>query len=453
MIILLFIFAFLCISGISFFLGYGFSQYLLQRQLGEIRGRASNQKTSLILVLPFIFSSPQNILALLLQQLQELRNKEEELTRRYELLTTHVAASIIICKPGGEILFCSPYTEVLTGYSLDEIYEHHHDFFERIIAASDLERFHRAQTISELGQDTQLRYQIRHRNGMPLWLESRMVPVSDHTDEVQSVMSVSVDVTQSVNYQKQIEEQNRDVSDFAYMVSHDLKAPIFTIKGMASALLEDYATQVGKEGQELLQYILQAAKRLEQLIVSVIEYSAISTKRLHEDDVDLRLVLDTVLQDFAQAIKETKASVCIPPDLPLVRGEQMRFYQVFSNLIGNALKYRSPSRSPQIHIRVAHCNQRQLLLEVQDNGLGIPAEKLNDIFRPYHRAHGNNIEGSGIGLACVKKIVEQLGGTVSATSILGEGSVFSVFLPLSTPRPQAIPKELVRCFQKNETTQ
>lgn len=379
-----------------------------------------------------------------------LRAELELLRERYELVTNNIAAAIVLYTADGEIAYCSPYTQVLTGYTPDEEIEYPRegarDLFEHLVLEQDLERYRRARLVSQIGEDILVRYRIRHRSGLTLWLETRMVPVCSDEGEVRSVMSVTIDVTDSLSYQQRIEEQNRDLNDFAYMVSHDLKAPIFTIKGMAAALVEDYGEKIGDDGKTLLNYIIDGAKRLEQLVGSVLEYSALSIKEGQETDVQLNEVLKNVRDDLTELIRNKKAVLEIQAEMPAVRADPIRIYQVFSNLLSNALKYSSPERAPQISVRARPGSNNYVMIEVQDNGLGIPTAKCQDIFRPYRRAHGNIAEGSGIGLACVKKIVEQVGGVVSVKSVEGQGSTFIVTLPSAEVRPQQIPDDLARLF-------
>ncbi len=379
--------------------------------------------------------------------LQTLRANISEIVERYEVLTTNLAASVIITSPEHGVLFCSPFTHVLTGYSVEDVFESEGDFLESITVEEDLDRYNRARMVSSIGEDILVRFRIRHRSNINLWLEARMVPICDDEGEVISVMTVAIDVTDTLNYQKQIEEQNQDLNDFSYMISHDLKAPIFTIKGMATALAEDYKDTLGEDGSQLINYILQGASRLEHLVASVLEYSAVSTGTSSEQDIPLALTLNNVMDDFRELINETNAQIILPEDLPIVRGNDVRLYQVFSNLFGNALKYRSPERTPEIRVVVKPHNSQFIIVSVIDNGSGIPKERLEDVLRPFHRAHGSEIEGSGIGLACVKKIVERLGGTINVQSEVGSGSNFSVKLPLPKANPREVPQELARAFE------
>lgn len=402
-------------------------------------GRAGDRSAALDLVSES--STTEELLAM-------LRSKVGELLARYELLTTNIAAAIVIYDTDRRVLFCSPFTEVLTGFTIDEIYGSDKDLLAEIVLESDREKFDRARSLAAMGEDYSVRYQVLHKSGLKLWLETRLVPLCDPDGKVVSLMLVTIDVTESVNHQRRIEEQNQDLSDFSYMVSHDLKAPIFTIKGMATALQEDFGEALGSEGKELLDFIMDGATRLEKLIASVIEYSSISTKQHKDDSVDLNDVMRQVLQDLSEQTKQAHASISVDSSLPVVRGDPLRCYQVFSNLVGNALKYRSKDRPAAITVRGGTTGRDLALIEVIDNGSGVPNDKLSDIFRPYHRAHGKEIEGSGIGLACVKKIVERAGGQVGVRSVQGQGSTFWVSLPTPPPKPQAIPDDLLRAYSE-----
>jgi signal transduction histidine kinase len=264
-------------------------------------------------------------------------------------------------------------------------------------------------------------------------------------------MSITIDVTDSIQYQKQIEEQNQDLNDFAYMVSHDLKAPIFTIQGMADALKEDYGNVIGDDGRKLLDYITNAASRLTMLVESVLEYSALTNSDDTLSDVSLEDLIPNVISDYSEKLKNIDSKIQLVNQLPFIKGEPVRIYQLFSNLIGNAIKYRKLDKTLEILISSSNISPGYAQIDISDNGIGIHENKLEDIFRPYRRAQsrdteGEDIEGSGIGLACVKKIVDKIGGRVSVSSKLNKGSTFSLILPLSKPSERKIPKDLERLF-------
>jgi PAS domain S-box-containing protein len=368
-------------------------------------------------------------------------------SEEFELVLNNIAAAVVLYHDDGSTRYCNSYLSVLTGYSFEELESPvSRDLLEGIILREDQDRFARAKKICALGEDSLVRFRIRHKSGLTLWLETRMVPIYNTRDAKYSVMSISIDVTETLQYQKQIEEQNQDLNDFAYMVSHDLKAPIFTIQGMADALREDHGSVLGQEGLSLLQYISSAAQRLTTLVSSVLEYSALTNSDETLEEVPLSEIIPNVISDFTEQMRHIDANIHIQEPLPIIKGEPVRIYQLFSNLIGNAIKYRSKERSLSIEITATQTSPTQTMVQIKDNGLGIPANKLEDIFRPYRRAHGGDIEGSGIGLACVKKIVDKTGGRISVTSEEGTGSTFTLTLPLSRPGERKAPRDLERLF-------
>jgi len=361
---------------------------------------------------------------------QSLKDQIFALSKRYDLLATNLAAAVVIYGDDKEILFCSPYIEVLTGYSSEEVRRIPNGFWPTIARNEDRTRFLKALEISRSGKDVQIKFQVSHKSGIKLWIESCMVPLYTEDGKVEAVMIVSSDVTMVLNYQHQIEEQNQDLNDFAYMVSHDLKSPLFTIKGMANALQEDYNDKLDADGQDSLTHIVDAAERLEKLISSVIEYSVVSTRSDDEDIVDLQGTIQSVIADQSRQINDKKVEIIINGNLPTIEADPIRTYQLFSNLINNAIKYRSPNRTPIISITANPPVDGMLTIDVTDNGIGIPANKLEEIFRPYIRLHGEEVEGNGIGLACVRKIIDRLGGHISVESIVDAGTTFHVTLPV-----------------------
>lgn len=375
-----------------------------------------------------------------------ISDEDKAIIEQFDLVLNNIAAAVMISTPEGKPSFVSSYIQVLTGYAPEEFKDAEGDFIEAIIVEEDLERYQRNRNLSKLGEDSIVRFRIRHKSGLQLWLESRLVPTLNLSAEVESVLSIIIDVTETINYQSQIEQQNQDLSDFAYMVSHDLKAPVFTIQGMADAIREDHGSALGEEGLQLLQFISNAADRLHRLVGSVIEYSSLNNSSDSQESVCLSETMSQVVSDYAQQIKDSGAEIVYSEDLPVVKGEGIRIYQILSNLIGNTIKYRDSERQLRVEISAKLVPPRMVELIVKDNGLGIPENRLEDIFRPYRRAHGGDIEGSGIGLACVKKIVNRLGGQVHAESVEGEGSSFHVQIPAKEVSRAPIPEDLKRLF-------
>jgi len=345
-------------------------------------------------------------------------------TERYRTLTDNLVASVVIRDLSGKIEYCNPYTEVLTGYPTDEILSRKEDFFLSIIHEEDRAAYARALMVSAHGEPFQYRFRFYHRSGIEMWAETRTVPLIGENEEVVASLSVTLDVTSTVRYQRQVEERNRDMEDFTYIVSHDLKAPLLTIEGMAHILRDEYVGGDGNEARELVDHISAATDRMQKLVGSILRYSRLSLQSIPPLPVSLEETLGEVLQDLELEVRERKASISISSSLPFVLGDRIELYQVLSNVIGNALKYSYKDRAPQVSISlVAHRNPRLAVVSIVDNGRGIPKDKTKDIFRPFHRVH-TDVEGSGIGLASVKKILDKMGGGIEVKSTVGEGSEF-----------------------------
>ena len=226
----------------------------------------------------------------------------------------------------------------------------------------------------------------------------------------------------------ELERSNRDLDQFASVASHDLQEPLRAIGRSAELLQERYGDELDEEANQLFFFITDGVERMETLIHDLLHYSRISMAVVEYEEVDLNLVLEHIEQDLRVAIEENDASVIVG-ELPTVQGNTTQLHQVFLNLVGNSLKYRS-EESPLIRIR-AELSGPNWLISVEDNGMGIdPAyhEQIFDVFRRLHRR--DEYTGTGIGLAIVKRIIEQHRGRLWVESEEGQGSTFYISLPI-----------------------
>lgn len=363
------------------------------------------------------------------ENVARLRQSDTDHRTRYKILTENVAAAVMLHEADGTILWCSPFTEVITGFPLSEIYRNKESFFRSNIQEEDREIFDRSLRIVGTGEPFQCRYRFYHKSGMTLWLETRTVPILDNESSEYVALSITIDVTAHVMNQTQVEERNKDLSEFTYMISHDLKAPILTISGMLGILEEEETIKSDPHLSEPLAYIRKATKRLHNLVGGVLELAKISASERSLEPVPLKEVLSEVLDEHRLQLERTSASVTTVEELPVVLGNKTQLYQIFSNLVGNAIKYRTENRRLVISIGLDKASsRRKTSIVVRDNGRGISAEKLDTIFKPFHRAGEETIEGTGVGLASVKKLVEKLGGSINVSSDVASGTSFVIEL-------------------------
>jgi len=329
----------------------------------------------------------------------------------------------------GTILWCSPFTEVLTGFPLSEIYRNKDTFLRSNIQEEDREIVERSLKIVATGEPFQCRYRFYHKSGITLWLETRTVPILDNASNEYVAISITIDVTAHVMNQLQVEERNKDLNEFTYMLSHDLKAPILTVAGMLGILEEDDTIKNNPQLAEPLTYIRKATKRLQDLVSGVLELARISAADRSLEPIPLRDVMTEVLEEHRLQIQQSDTKITTVEELPIVLGNRTQLYQVFSNLIGNAIKYKRSDRPLVISIGSEKAtSRRKTSIVISDNGRGISADKIDSIFKPFNRAGEETIEGTGVGLASVIKLVEKLGGSITVESAVDEGTSFTIEL-------------------------
>jgi len=359
----------------------------------------------------------------------QLRQSDTDHRTRYKILTENVAAAVMLHESNGTILWCSPFTEVLTGFPLSEIYRSKETFLKTNIQEEDREILERSLKIVATGEPFQCRYRFYHKSGMALWLETRTVPILDNTASDYVALSITIDVTAHVMNQLQVEERNKDLNEFTYMISHDLKAPILTISGMLGILEEEEVIKNSTNLSEPLTYIRKATKRLQDLVAGVLELARISAAERALEPIRLTDVISEVLEEHRLQIEQNSAKVTTVEELPVVLGNKTHLYQVFSNLIGNAIKYKTSDRPLIISLNSDKASsRRKTSIIVSDSGRGISSDKIDTIFKPFNRAGEESIEGSGVGLASVKKLVEKLGGSITVESDVASGTSFTIEL-------------------------
>jgi signal transduction histidine kinase len=248
-----------------------------------------------------------------------------------------------------------------------------------------------------------------------------------------------------------LETANKDLDLFAFMASHDLQAPLRKIRMFSDRLMAGPENNLGKEGKLYLSRIQEVSKRMQDLINDILRFSKIAVETQSFVAVDLNGVIDEVLSEMEGVIREKNAEITIDP-LPVLPASTVLMGPLFSNLISNSLKYGKKTEPPRIHIRyeegpdMTSANGREQetrygRIYIEDNGIGFDQKYAEQIFDMFRRLHSNaEYEGTGIGLALCKKIVEMHNGFISALGRPGEGAVFIVALPLAGSQSVLIEK-------------
>ncbi len=255
------------------------------------------------------------------------------------------------------------------------------------------------------------------------WMESLANTVTAFTDRVRAAADLR---DREGNYRQlaeQLQRANDELEGFAYSVSHDLRAPLRTMTGFAHALVEDHGNQLSESARDFAQRIITSGRRAEGLISDLLAYSRLSFESLELQPVELKEVFQTVLEQLSGDIAEHGASIEVEGDLPTVMAVNAILTQVLSNLISNAIKFVPNDRSPRVLVR-AERREGLVRIWVEDNGIGVPAGQEERIFRVFERLSDNqNIPGTGIGLAIVRRGMERIGGA-AGVELRDHGTAF-----------------------------
>lgn len=291
-------------------------------------------------------------------------------------------------------------------------------------------------------------YRVRHQNGQYRWMHTYgTVFGRDTQGRVEHVLNISVDITERVQAEHQLEEKtvqlersNASLREFAYVASHDLKEPLRKISMFSDRLQHTERERISPDGQVFLSKIIDSSTRLQTMIGDILSISTLNGDRVFKS-CDLQALIGETIQALEHKIEARNARV-ETDGLPVARLMPAQFRQLFLNLVSNSLKFSRADVDP--HIRISHrflkpdevnrpelaVADRYLLLRVEDNGIGFDNRFANRIFAIFQRLHAKNAyEGNGIGLSICKRIVENHGGTVWAEGTPGQGAAFTIIIP------------------------
>ncbi|MFW6199220.1 MAG: response regulator [Gemmatimonadota bacterium] len=228
---------------------------------------------------------------------------------------------------------------------------------------------------------------------------------------------------------RHLKRANEELDSFAYTVSHDLRAPLRTMEGFAHVLLADFGHELSPEAERCVHRILESGRKAEQLIQDLLDYSTLSFQEVTLEPVELARVVERALDGLATELESSGAKVTVEDRLPSVRGHVPILVRVVRNLLANAVKFVPEDVTPHVVVRAESCGER-VRLWVEDNGMGIPPDKLDRIFRVFERlVESGDRPGTGIGLAIVRRGMERMGGSAGAESDGESGSRFWVEIP------------------------
>ena len=249
-----------------------------------------------------------------------------------------------------------------------------------------------------------------------------------------AVLEVNLDITDRKDAERALRvanealaRVNEDLNQFAFAASHDLQEPLRMIASYSELLLKGRRGQLNQEESTCIEFITEGAKRMRGLLVDLLAYTQVADDRQGKaNPIDLNHVFQIAVANCRAAADDAKATIT-SDHLPVVRGQEPHFIQLFQNLISNGLKYRG-EQPPRIHVSVGQ-QDGVWRIAVKDNGIGIAPEYHRQVFSMFKRLHGKNIPGTGIGLAICQRVVDRYGGKIWVESQENEGATFYFTLP------------------------
>jgi PAS domain S-box-containing protein len=377
------------------------------------------------------------------RDITEQKTTEDNLKSTNEFLDTILEniPNMVFVKDAQELRFLrfNKAGEDLLGYSREQmIGMNDYDFFPKeqadFFTKNDKDALNR-KTVTDIQEE-----EIETAQGKK-WLHTKKIPIMGNDGKPEYLLGISEDITVKKAINDKIRDLNNELQEnvellkvandeleaFTYSVSHDLRAPLRAIHGYTNILDEEYADKLDEEGKRMMKSVMRNAKRMGQLIDDLLTLSRLGKKELVKRPTNLTDLMNQCLSDIKMSTDVSKAKITID-ELGIANVDPALMFQVFCNLLSNAIKYSSAKEHPVIHVGVEK-NEDESVYFIRDNGTGFDMKYYDKLFGVFQRLHSmEEFEGTGVGLALVKRIVTRHHGKVWAEGRLHEGATFYVAL-------------------------
>ncbi|MFY0636403.1 PAS domain-containing protein [Maricaulis maris] len=365
------------------------------------------------------------------RQLEAMMSEERA---RFERIYRATPAMMHTIDADGHIVEVSDYWLSHLGYKRSEVIGRKSTDF---LDAESRERAINVELphLFQVGHNTHTPYRYVRKNGdlVDVLLSSFLERDTDGNPS--RSYAILTDVTELRATNIQLERTNRELDRFATVASHDLQEPLRKVAAFSSLVKRRYSDKLDEDGVRSLDFLADAAQRMQRLITELLDYSKLSSQPLNLEEVDTHALVTDVLDQIETRITENNAIIQIQT-LPTLQSDPVLLTQIFQNLISNAVKYRGIA-DPEVMIS-SEATATGWTFTVADNGIGMDMRFAEKIFAPFQRLHTREeYEGTGIGLAVVRQAVERLGGTIRVESEQDEGTRFTFDLPRTPPRRNA----------------
>ena len=340
-------------------------------------------------------------------------------------------ASVAITNLDAEIEYVNPHFTEVTGFSLAEAVGQN----PRILQSKLTEKsvFQSMWDKLTKGQPWIGEFINKRKNGEIYFEEVYISPVKDVDGSVTHYVAVKLDVTERKRMEYELTRSNAELEQFAYAVSHDMRQPLRMVSSYLSLIENALAESLNEETRQFLDFAIEGAKRMDAMILSLLDYSRIWRKSEAKTRIGSKASLDEALAFLNPELNACNGEIKVTGEWPELFASRDELTRLLQNLIGNALKYHEENKPPQVHVHGMASNS-SLRVEVRDNGIGIEPSQTDRLFKVFSRLQARSrFDGTGVGLALCRKIVEHHSGTIGVESAgEGRGCVFWFELPLET---------------------
>jgi PAS domain S-box-containing protein len=360
---------------------------------------------------------------------------------------TNIADAVIATDPYGTITFVNPAAEKITGWTRRDAMGQE---LVRILRLLDEEQRtsldHSINKLIENPESESFSCLLVSRNGDEFPIDVTASKIKNEKGNVLGAVFVLHDMSERKLAEKEIEQlneqlerrvtertaqletANRDLEAFSYSVSHDLRAPLRAIDGFSRILTEDHSAELKEEGRRVLDVIRRNTRKMNRLIDDLLAFCRYGRRESTPSEINMTELAESVLEELRSESDNQKCNVEIEK-LPNAVGDESMIKQVFANLLSNALKFSRKKENSVIHVG-SRPSRQETVYYVQDTGIGFDMKYASNLFGVFQRMHSSEeYEGTGVGLAIVKKIIERHGGRIWAESSVNHGSTFYFSLP------------------------
>lgn len=359
------------------------------------------------------------------EQKELFENTSIELFQQLE--TLNAAAIVSVSDKYGNIIQINDLFCDISKYKREELIGKNHSILKSGIHTDELYN-DLWKTISS-GNVWQGEICNKAKDGSYYWVYSTIAPFLNKNGVIEKYVSVRFDITKQKNQQEELKQANEELETFSYSVSHDLKAPLRSLEGFSKILLENYKGKFDEDADRWLQFIVDNANRMGILIDDILNFAKVSRSTINKSSINMKLIAQENFENEKVTYPQKTIHFYLE-NIPDSFGDVAMFHQVWQNLISNALKY--SSKKEKISITISGKSENGFhIYSIKDNGTGFDEKYKEKLFGVFQRLHTNKeFEGTGVGLAIVKRIIQKHNGWITANSKPGEETEFIFALPV-----------------------